>query len=466
MKATVEPVEANKVKVSVEIDAAEFEKDVDAAFKRIAKEVKLPGFRPGKAPRKLLEARFGAEVGRQEALREALPNYYAKAVAEHEVDVIAAPSIDVTAGQDSGPVTFDAVVEVRPSISVAGYRNLRVEIPSPIPTDDEIDAQLDRLREQFATLETVERPIQVGDHVTIDIEGFFNDQPVPGLTASDYLYEIGRGAVVPEIDDNLIGAEVGDPIQFTAENPGAGDDDDAAELEFSIEIKQVQQKVLPDVDDDFARRATEFDTAAELRADLERNLTRQKRALAHMAVRARTSAELIKLVDDDVVPQAMIDAEAQERISSLVNRLRAQGASLDDYLRVTGRNPQAVLDEAKAEGAEVAKLDLALRAIGEAEGIEVTENDIDEYLEKVLPEREVDLETVRSRLVQTGQLVTVRSDILKSKALDWLVEQVEIVDGDGTVIDRESLIIDLDEYEGGDEPADQAANDKDEDKDE
>ena len=196
MKAVVEPLEGNRVKVSVEVDEAEFEHDVDAAFRRIAREVRLPGFRPGKAPRRVLEAKLGKDIGREEALREALPTYYSKAVRENDVDVIAAPEIEITAGKDEGPVAFDAVVEVRPVIAVGGYGHLRVEIPRPEATEEEIDAQIDRLRDQFAELTTVDRPAIDGDHVTITINGSRDGEDIAGLQADDYLYEeIGRAHV-------------------------------------------------------------------------------------------------------------------------------------------------------------------------------------------------------------------------------------------------------------------------------
>src|SRR5688500_15836647 len=167
MRSTVEPLEGNKVKLSVELDESEFDKAIDAAFRTIAREVRIPGFRPGKAPRRVLEARFGADVARDQALRDALPEFYVDAVKEHDVDAIAAPEIEITGGQEEGPVSFDAVVEVRPRIEVPGYGGLRVEVPRPAATDEEIDAQVDRLREQFAELAEVYRAAREGDVVTM-----------------------------------------------------------------------------------------------------------------------------------------------------------------------------------------------------------------------------------------------------------------------------------------------------------
>ena len=197
MKSTLEPVEGNKVKLSVEVPADEFEKEVDAAFRRIAREVRIPGFRPGKAPRRLLEARLGTDAARSDALQHALPEYYSEAVLEHEVDVIAPPEIDITSGEESGDVAFDAVVEVRPQINLGGYDSLRITLDNPEATEEEVAERIDRLRENFSELQTVDRPAIDGDNVSIDIAGTQAGEPQAGLTTEDYLYEVGSGTVVP-----------------------------------------------------------------------------------------------------------------------------------------------------------------------------------------------------------------------------------------------------------------------------
>src|SRR5690606_34971012 len=206
-------------------------------------------------------------IGREEALRESLPTYYTRAVIEHDVDVIAPPEIDITDGRESGPVAFEAIVEARPTITISGYEHLRVEVPSPYADDEQVQEQLDRLRNQSAELQPVDRPAADGDNVSIDIEGSLDGEPLPGLTAQDYLYAVGAGAVVPGLDEHLRGASAGDTLQFDAEHP---DPDEERTLHFSITVKEVKEKVLPEVDDEFAQQASEFSTAAELRADIEK----------------------------------------------------------------------------------------------------------------------------------------------------------------------------------------------------
>ncbi len=436
MKATVETLEGNKVKVSVEVDETEFDSAVDDAFRRIAHEVRIPGFRPGKAPRRILEAQLGTGFAREEALRHALPDYYAQAVRENDVDVIAPPEIDITAGEAEGPIVFDAVVEIRPEIAISGHDDLTVTIPSPLVTDEEIDAQIDRLRQNFAELETVERPAVDGDNVTIDIAGWEDDEPVSGLTAEDYLYEVGAGAVVAEIDDQLRGAKVGDILEFDAEHP---DPDGEAALRLRILVKEIKEKVLPDVDDEWANEASEFETVAALREDLRKRAAMTRVVMAQMGLRNAAAERVGELVELDDVPEAMIAAEMEHRLQDLLMRLEAQGVDFEGYLAGTGQDQESVVGELREAAVLATRADLALRAVAEAESLEVTDEDLDEELEKLAERVEQTLVEVRSALEEGDQLPAVRSDLRKRKALDWLVEHVQIVDEDGTPVERADL---------------------------
>lgn len=437
MKTSVEPLEGNKVKVSVEVDESELEPAIDAAFKRIAREVRLPGFRPGKAPRKLLEARIGTAAAREEAFREALPDFYARAVRDHEVDVIAAPEIDITAGQEAGPVAFDAVVEIRPRVQVAGYDALRVEIPSPTPSEDDVEAQLDRLRDQYAELETVERPADEGDRVLIDIEGTRDGEPVEGMSATDYLYEVGLGAVGPELDEALRGASAGDELAVDVAEEGH-EDHDHGPLHLEVTVKEVREQLLPELTDEWAREASEFDTVEELRADLRDQLVRTRAAQAEMAVREKTAEALAALVDDEI-PEALVSNEVQSRLQDLAMRLQAQGLELEQYLQLTGRDPQAFIAELRESADQAVRVDLALRAVAEAEGIEPTDDDLEQELAEVAERVGQPVDVVRSTLEQQDQLPGIRSELRQRAALAWLVERVEIVDPDGNPIDRADL---------------------------
>ncbi len=435
VRTNVEPLEGNRVKLVVEVDEDEFEQAIDAAFKRIAREARIPGFRPGKAPRRLLEARIGTEVARQEALREALPEYYERAVVEADVDAIAPPEIDITAGQDSGAVAFDAVVEVRPKVQVPGYDHLRVTVPDPKVTEAEVDAQVERLRAQFGELQVVSRPARDGDHVTIDIAGSIADEPVEGLTADDYLYEVGSEAILPELDAELRGAKVGDILVFNAEHP---DPDQEHPIRLRVLVKEVKEKILPDVDDEWTNEASEFETVAELREHLRQRLAEIKPAQSKAALEDGTLSALVQLVDDDP-PAPLVDAEVERQASQLVSRLRTQNLSIEDYLQATGRTGEELGEELRRRATDAVKADLALRAVAEAEGIEGDDDAVEAQIHHMAHQIHEDPDEVRGRLERADQLQAVRSDVAKSKALEWLVDHAEIVDEEGRPVDRGDL---------------------------
>jgi trigger factor len=448
VKSTVEPLEGNKVKVTVEVDEDEFERALDAAFRRIAREVRIPGFRPGKAPRRLLEARLGAGVGREEALRDSVPGYYAQAVREHDVDVIAAPTIDITSGEEAGAVAFDAVVEVRPQVDVAGYGGLRVTVPRPEASDEEIDAQVDRLREQFGELTEVTRPAAQGDHVTINMQGSQNGEPVAGLTADDYLYEVGSGGIATELDETLRGAKIGDVLEFDSDHP----DPEQPAVHFRILVKDVKEKVLPDVTDEWANEVSEFDTVDELRADFAKRIGNVRRFQSAMALRERVAEALASLVEDDA-PEPLVDEGVRERLQSLAMRLSSQGIEVADYLQAVGKSESELVDELRAASADGVKVDLALRAVADAEDIECTDEDLDAEFERLAERIREKPERVRREFERNDQVPAVRSDVRKRKALDWLIEHVEIVDEAGEPIDRADLEIGAGEPDGGDADA-------------
>lgn len=435
MKSTVETLDDNRVKLSVEVDEETFDVAVDAAFKRIAKEVRMPGFRPGKAPRRLLEAQFGSAVGREEALREAMPEYFAQAVIEHDVDVVAPPEIEITGGQEAGPVQFDAVVEIRPSVSAAGYDGLRVEIPNPVASAEEIDEQIDNLRRNFAELSVVERAAADEDHVTIDIEATHGDEPVPGLTTTDYDYLLGSGAVVPEIDENLRGASAGDEVEFSADHP---DPEEEEPLQFSIAVKEVKEAVLPDLDDEFAKANSEFETVEDLRADMADRMNTMRIQQANMAVQQNTAEALAALVTDEI-PESMIENEINARIQDLVQRLQQQGMDVGAYLDAVGQTAETLAAEFREPAEQAVKVDLALRSVADLQGLVPDDDRIDEVIAEMAGPSGQDPDELKARLAEVGQISALRADLAKQAAMEWLTDNVELVDEDGEAIDREAL---------------------------
>ena len=402
-----------------------------------------PGFRPGKAPRKVLEARIGQGYAREEAFREALPGYYSAAVREHEVDVIAPPEIDITGGAEDGVVTFDAVVEIRPSIEVSGYDDLEVEIPNPEVGQDDVDEAVDRMRRQFADLETVDRPAVDGDQVVIDIAATHAGEEIPGMTTDDYNYQVGSEATgIDGFDEALTGASAGDELSFEAPHP---DEDEEEPISFAITVKEVQETVLPDPTDDWVEENSEFETLDELRADYLDKMTRSRKMQAQAARRDKLAELIAALVEDDAVPGAMIEGELESRVQDMAMRLQAQGLSFEQYMQFTGQDTESVMEQFRAQATLAAKLDLALRSIAARESIEATDAEIDEELEKVADQFDRPIDEVRAELVEAGQLPAVRADLLKSKTLDWLLERARLVDEDGRPVSADALELPDDE---------------------
>lgn len=446
MNSTFETLEDNKVKLSVTIDAAEFEPKLDAAYKSISKEVRMPGFRAGKVPRKLIEQQYGPEMAREEALRQALPEFYSKAVYENDVDVIAPPEIDITGGQSEGDITFDAVVEIRPTVTVTGHEGLKVEIPSPMVTDQDLEERVDSIRSQHAELKAVERAAADTDHVTIDIAGTIDDEPVPGLTAEDYDYVVGSGAVVAEIDENLRGAKAGDELTFSADHPDESQDD---RIDFALTVKEVQESVLPEANDEFAKEASEFETMNELRDDLSHRLEDVKRSQAAQALDEKTGEALAALVTDDI-SEALLEDEIENRAQDMGMRLQAQGIQLEQYLQITGTTPEMFREQLREQAEISARVDLALRSIADSENIEVSDDELDEELRVLATQLDQPLETIREQLDAAGRLKAIRSDMRIRAALQWVTERAEIVDENGNAVDRDLLEHDEHEHDHAD----------------
>ncbi len=432
MESTLEPLEENKVKLSVELDESEFDEAVAAAFRKLAREVKIPGFRPGKAPRRLLEARLGTDLARKEALQDSLPDFYEKALQEHDVEPIAPPEIDITSGRESGPVAFDAVVEVMPKVQLGGYEGLKVVLPDFGVTDDELDAQVDRLREQFAELNPVDRPAAAGDNVSIDRRVFRGEETLQ--VAEDELYEVGKGTMGPQLDQQLTGAKAGDILKFDVDLG----DDPPNEVTFQVLVKEVREKILPDVTDEWASEASEYDTVEELRADLFRRTDAVKRLQAAMTVREKVLEAVAELVTEDM-PDVLIMSEVERRSQMLAHRLAHQGAELSDYLSATGKTPEDLIAELREDAIRSTKIDLALRALAEAEGIEASDEELEEELAEMARRQDKKPAEIRRRLSDEGQLPAVLSEIRKAKAVEWLTQHTEYVDEDGRVIDRSEL---------------------------
>ena len=451
MRSTIEPVEApddapakKLVKLSVTVEEDEFDRDIDQAFRKIAREVRLPGFRAGKAPRRVLEARIGVEAAREQALRDAVPVYLSNAVREHDVDLIATPEIAIVNGEQTGPVAFDATCEVRPEITVPGYGGLRVELPTITATDDDIDTAVAAELRRHGSLADVDRPVQSGDHVTLTLAATRDGEPVPGLNTEDWLYEVGQGWVAPGFDGELLGAAVGDELHFSLTPNGTAD-----EAEFEVTVEKVQEMVLPEVSDEWVdEHIAEHDTVAAWRDGLRHRLDHQRLDSARNLYMERATDALVALVETDA-PESMVSGDLQARVQNTVERFQSQGIALDQWLQATGQDPASFVEALKEQSVKAVKLDLALRAVATAEGMEITDDDLDAEYARIAVQVKQKPAAVRKAYETNDAVGEITAQLRKTRALDWLLEHLEVVDTDGAPIDRAVLLAEHDHHHDG-----------------
>jgi trigger factor len=431
----VETLEGNKVKLYVEVEEAEFDHDIDRAFKLIAKEVNLPGFRAGKAPRKVLEARIGVGAAREQALRDAVPQYLARAVREHQVDLIATPEVEITDGAESGPVEFDATCEVRPTITLEGYGELRVELPALEVTDADLAAIHQTELKRTATLADADRPAEVGDYLTMDLAATRDGEELSGLNTEDWSYELGQGWVTEDFDEQLTGASAGDEITFTSTPKGLDEPAD-----FVVKVTAVQISVVPELTDDWVSdNIGEFDTVDEWNASLRESQADQKLSQARQSVVPAMNAALAELVDVDV-PDAMVDADLNQRVQGVVQQFQSQGIDLGQWLAATGQGPDDFIESMRGASVEAVKVDLALRAVADAESIEVEPHDFDAEYARMAMQYGQKAKDIRKAYEQNEAVPELAAQIRKSKAFDWLLHHIDFIDADGNPIDRDTLL--------------------------
>lgn len=440
MQTTLESLEGNKVKLTVEVDEEDVKRAEEDTLRRLTRQAQLPGFRPGKVPRRVLVSRLGHKAIRAEVLNDVLPRYYEDAVSEQALDVIDQPDIDITAGEESGPIVFAATVEVRPEVTIAGYQGLEITVPSPLASDEDIKAQIDRMREQFATLTEVDRPARDGDIVTLNIHGTRDGEPAEGLTADDLVYQVGSGGIVEGIDEKLFNTKVDDEFEIDADDAPGG----PAHLEVKVTL--VREKVMPDLDDAFASDASEFETLEQLTEDLRDRISSVKRMQAATAMQERAIDALVELVDVEV-PEVLVTDEKQHLLQDLALRLSQQQASIQDYLRATGQDPEAFLSELDPQATKQVKADLALRALVRAEALESDESDVDEEIVRLAAQSNQSPAEMRDFLEKNSRMPALRSQIERAKAMKWLVENVSMVNEDGGAVDREELLAILEDRE-------------------
>ena len=425
IRTTQESLGKDRVKLRVEMEETALKPALDAIYRRWAKEMKVPGFRKGKVPRQIIDARVGPEVIREEALREALPDAYRQALQNEELEAIAPPEIEVLEFESGTPIVFEAVVDLRPDIVVPDLAALKIESPPEEVTDDELDSQLDRLRDRFAELETVTRDLRRGDFALVDLKGSVNGELLEGATAPDYLYEVGSQQGPPKLDEELEGERAGSILKFTDVLPEGFGEQGGQEASFTVLVKEVKAKKLPALDDEFAKTVGEFDTLDELKDDLRTRLAEVKKQMIEEELRGQA---LQVLIDASTLepPEKLVDGEFEHRLHHLEDDLKRAGISLGEYAERTQMTELEIRSEIRAEAAKAVTAELLLEQISRDAEIEVTEQDIGQEIALVAARMNQDPRQVAEQAVQQGRLSAIAADVMRRKALDYVVENADI----------------------------------------
>ena len=440
MRATTTTLENNRVKLTVEVDEPEMDEAIDAAAKKLSKQVSIKGFRKGKVPKNVLMAHLGGPSAlRGEAIRDSIPDFYAHAVSDTMIDPIAQPEINITAGEDDGNLVFEADVEVRPEVSITGQNDLRVTIPSPVVTDDEVNAQIDRFRETDAMLRDVERPIVTGDLVTMDVHVAQIDTDEEPLDMSDFMYTVGSGAITEGVDDLIIGMKAGEELKVNG-NVGVG-----IVATYELTLKKVQERELPELSDEWVQENTDWQSEEEMRDAIFDQMRRRRIMEAQMSQRDAVLMALSDLVSEATVPDALVQDETNERLHDLGHRLEQQKLNLETFLQVTNQTSHQLLETLRADAVRAVRIDLALRALVRAEGLDASDEEVEDELVTTAAAMKVTPDLLRTNLRDTGRVVTFRSEVAKMKASRWLTEHVTYVDPEGVEIDRTLLTADQSE---------------------
>jgi trigger factor len=425
VKTEVTELPDSRVRVEVEVSAEQVARGVQRAARALAREMRMPGFRKGKAPSSLVIQRLGFGSVLQEAIRDSLPEWYEGGLLSSGISPVGDPSIEiVSAPEGEGePLEFKFEIGVRPPAKLGEYKGLEVGREEPEPTNEIVEREVERIREGFARLEPVERPAADGDVLLIDFEGLLDGKAFEGGKASDYLLELGGGQLIEGFEGQLLGAERDEQRQVEVTFPGDYQAEELAgkDAVFAVEVKEVREKVLPELDDDFAAEASEFDTLEELRADIAKRVGEaiEERAEQDFRVAAVDAAVDAATVE---VPEELVAARAAERWERVELQLAGRGMSPDSFLQMQGKTREQVLEESKPDAERELKREAVLAAIAAAEAIDVSEEEMVEALEHTAEHERTTPQKLLQRLRENGRDAMVREDIQVRRAIDLIAE--------------------------------------------
>jgi trigger factor len=437
VKTAVEELSPTRVRLSVEVSFEELKPSLDKAYREVSRQVRIPGFRPGRVPPQVIDMRVGRGAVLSEAVNDALPELYSKAVQEAEVLTLGQPDVDITQLEDGKELTFTAEVEVRPKFELPDLSELSVTVENAEVTPDDVEEYLSSLRERFASLKTAQRPAEDGDYVTIDLSAAVDGEPVEDAQASGLSYEIGSGTMLEGLDEALAGMSAGDSSTFTSEL--AGGDAAGQQADVTVTVQSVKVKELPELDDDFAQLASEFDTLGELRADTRRQLERVKRMRQATQARDRAVDALVDSVDIPL-PEKYVEHEIEHARESVDNQLAQLNMPLGDYLESREQTEEEFNTELLEQSQRAIKVGFILDEVTRAEELSVNQAELSYFVADQAQRMGVGPEVLARQLSESGQIGAAVTEVLRGKAATLVAERVKVTDEAGREVDVKAEI--------------------------
>ncbi|GIH29398.1 trigger factor [Acrocarpospora phusangensis] len=446
MKTAVEELSPTRVKLTVEVPFEELEPSLQAAYKKVAQQVRVPGFRPGKVPARIIEQRFGRAVVLEETLNDALPKLYGQAVDEIDLFPVSQPDIEVTRIDDGAQVEFTAEVDIRPAFDVPDYNGTEIVVDPSEVSDADIDAQLEGLRQRFATLTGVDRPAARGDYVVMDLRAEIDGRNLEEQQAADVSYEVGAGSVLQGLDEALEGLGAGEEKTFSTTLVGG--ENAGEEADVIINIKSVKEKVLPELDDEFAQLASEFDTLEELRASVREQARRNKLIEQVVQVREKAVEALLDSIDIPL-PESALKAELDARKHNLEHQIQESGLSKEAYFRLYQTTEEERFAEFEANSAIALKSGFVLDKIVKAEEIGVSEQELTQFVVRRAQQLGVAPNTLAQHLADNDQLTLAMMEIVREKAKTVVGDAAKVTDTDGNEVDLKAIYAELNPEQDG-----------------
>ena len=453
VKTSVETLDPVKVKLTVEVEPKRVKQALDRAARELAKQVDIPGFRPGKAPRRLLEQRFGEGVVTQQAMDDVLSDYYAEALQSEELEPVAQPEVDVEAFDEQEGCRFTAEVEIRPEFEPPDHTGIAVTYPEWDVDDEQIVEQLDQLRERFAEVDEVERAAKTGDLVTLDLDVEVDGEKLESAAVEDALYEVGSGGVTPKLDEEAVGKQAGDTFSYTDQLPEDYPDYGGAEATFHVTVKDVREKTLPELDDDFATTASGFDTLDELKEDVRRSLLARSIQEAQHDLRGRVLEAYLARAELDL-PPAMIESEKQQRMEQLEAQAEQYGLTVEQVLEAQDTTVEEFESNAQQQAEQGVKAQLVLDALARQIDIELDPADLDQEIMRHAQNHNMQPEDIAQIIQQQGSLPALIGDVLRRRTIDAIVDAADVDGGpDDQLLIEVGLKEDPDAQDEADEPS-------------